>query len=56
VVDDLGDGGEGDFDDFAVGALYLDAGARERLRLLEARTTPRTRAPVSVTISTLSLP
>src|SRR5207248_5597007 len=36
VVNDLRDDGEGDFNYFAVGALDLDAGARERLRLLEA--------------------
>src|SRR5947209_18525786 len=36
VINDLRDGGEGDFDEFAVGALDLDAGACERLRLLEA--------------------
>ena len=36
VVNDLCDGGEGNLDEFAVGALDLDARARERLRLLEA--------------------
>src|SRR5215203_870431 len=36
MVDDLGDVREVDFDNFAVGAFDLDAGACERLRLLEA--------------------
>src|SRR5918993_2805516 len=36
MVDDFGDGGEGDFDEFAVRALDFDGGARQRLRLLEA--------------------